>query len=289
MKKNVTFILFSSLLSSVSVFAGNGYSSGYYQNQNPAYFQGSQDQQYDQRYSNPSNQPYYQGQNANQGYQGQGYYDNQQNQGWNRQDPRGQQGQRQGYYENTNYSEQQPMQAYGEQKAAPDQELERKIKNALTSWFSKEYQDVSFNVNNGNVVLQGTVNSAEDKRKAEETVRKIDGVRSVNNQIVVTGAKTAWNNQTSDNASKVKEEQQKYPNDYAATDADRQLNARIREKLNGGWFSKGYDALILRTANGVVILMGSVDSNDDVKKINDQLKEVPGVRSVNNQIQVKNK
>jgi osmotically-inducible protein OsmY len=52
---------------------------------------------------------------------------------------------------------------------------------------------------------------------------------------------------------------------------------------------KGYETLILRTTNGIVIISGTVDHSDDVQKINDQVKSVEGVKSVNNQLNVKNK
>ena len=110
------------------------------------------------------------------------------------------------------------------------------------------------------VTLSGTVNTLEDKKKVEDSVRKIDGVRQINNQITVTGAKTAWNSEYADNANKVRENEQKYPNDFAATDADRQLNSRIRDKLSNGWFTTGYDTIVLKTTNGVVVVTGTVGS-----------------------------
>jgi len=89
--------------------------------------------------------------------------------------------------------------------------------------------------------------------------------------------------------SQLQNSEKKYPQDSAATLQDRQLNAKIREKLSGGWFSKGYDALILRTANGVVVISGNVDNNDDIQKIRDQIRNIEGVRSVNDQLNVKNR
>lgn len=91
------------------------------------------------------------------------------------------------------------------------------------------------------------------------------------------------------NEDNVRESEKNYPQDTAATEADRQLNAKIREKISDGWFVRSYEIVTLRSNNGVVTLVGFVDSNDDIKKINDKLKEVDGIRSVNNQINVKNK
>ena len=73
-----------------------------------------------------------------------------------------------------------------------DKEIQDKLQKKLGSgWFSKGYENVSFVVNNGNVLLRGTVETAEDSRKVEDTAKGIDGVTSVTNQITVTGKKSS--------------------------------------------------------------------------------------------------
>lgn len=49
----------------------------------------------------------------------------------------------------------------------------------------KEFQNIAFDINDGAVVLTGIVDKQEDKAKAEDTVKKIKGVKSVDNQITV--------------------------------------------------------------------------------------------------------
>lgn len=78
----------------------------------------------------------------------------------------------------------------------------------------------------------------------------------------------------------------KYPQDYAATESDRALNAKIRDKLSG-WFTNDYEGLSIRTTNGVVTITGTVDKVDDIQKINDKLKDINGITSVNNQVTAK--
>lgn len=78
------------------------------------------------------------------------------------------------------------------------------------------------------------------------------------------------------------------PQDYAATDADRQLNAKIRDKLKGGWFGPDYSLLIVKTSNGFVTLVGTVERPDDAQKAADSVKKIEGVKGVNNQLNVKN-
>lgn len=78
----------------------------------------------------------------------------------------------------------------------------------------------------------------------------------------------------------------KYPQDKYATDSDRLLNSKIRDKISG-WFSDKYKNITLNTSNGIVTITGYVESQDDLKKLVDEVQKVNGVKSVNNQVQVK--
>jgi osmotically-inducible protein OsmY len=78
------------------------------------------------------------------------------------------------------------------------------------------------------------------------------------------------------------------PQDAAATEQDKQINAKIRDKLSNLGI-KGFETIILRTQNGIVLISGSVDKVDDITKIKDQVKDVDGVKSVNNQLTAKNR
>ncbi len=174
-----------------------------------------------------------------------------------------------------------------------DQEISRNIRDNLKpGWLSKGYETVNFDVNNGNVMLRGTVQSLDDKNKIEENIRKIDGVKSVDNKIVINTQKVAQNDRQSrsmndDSTTYATTRDQKYPQDYAVNDMDRKLNEKIRDKVGSGWFSRGYDNITLKTENGMVTLSGTVDKLEDIQKVSDELKKVDGVKSVNNQLVVK--
>jgi osmotically-inducible protein OsmY len=166
-----------------------------------------------------------------------------------------------------------------------DQELSRKIQETLSSgWFSQGFQHVSFDINNGNVNLMGSVDTIENKNKLEDTIKKIDGVKEVNNQITIV-------KESPDTYSgkQLQDSEKKYPRDFASNSEDRQLNAKIRDKLNNGWFSNGNETLVIRTTKGVVIISGTVDKFEDIQKLDDQIKDIEGVRSVNKELTVKNK
>lgn len=234
-----------------------------YSQQNPSY---SQNQPYGQNQSNGQNQR--NGQNQQYG-QNQPYGQNQQY---------SQQPQRMN--SNRNYANQNP----NDQKVVSDQEIIKKIRNALSSgWFSKGFENVSFNVNNGNVNLTGSVDTLENKNKIEDSIGKIEGVRNVNNQITVVKG-----NSKTYSSSELQDSEKKYPQDFASTTQDKQLNARIREKLSKGWFSNGNKTLVLKTSDGIVIVSGTVDKPEDIQKVSDSINGIDGVRSVNNQMTVKN-
>ena len=224
----------------------------------------------------PNNDNYYQ-QNPRQNSQG--YY--QRNNEYDYQ----QQGQSYNGDQQKNYNNSYSSQNSDNQRTTSDQEINKKIHDTLSSgWFSKGFQNVSFDVNNGIVNLRGSVDTLENKNKVEESVRKIEGVRYVNNQINIAKEKSDTYSE-----SQLQDSEKKYPQDFASNSEDRQLNAKIRDKLSNGWFSKGYETIVIRTTNGVVVISGSVDKPEDIKKINDEIKNIEGAKSINNQLTVKNR
>jgi len=231
----------------------------------------------------PENMPY-QGGQENMPYQGQGG-------AYQYQQPQGGMYQAQGgAYQNAQ-----------KRAFASDDQIAKKVHNILGSgWFTKGYQNVTFDVTNGVVSLRGSVETSDDKKKIENNVKKIPGVKQVNNEITVTAEKAALSyyqppmmsdGMDSDDPEDTTKAATatKYSKDFAATDSDKQINEKIRDKLSGGWFNKGYDNLVIRTTNGIVTVSGTVNKFDDIQKVSDEIKKVDGVKSVNNQLTVRNK
>lgn len=178
-------------------------------------------------------------------------------------------------------------------KAVSDEEIAKEVHEAVSSnWLSSGYPDVTFDVNNGTVNLRGFVKTAEEKTKLESAIKKIDGVKQVNNEISVGEAKTANNGKKNayfaTSETKIQKTEKTYPQDTAATDADRQINSKLRSKLSG-WFTTGYETIVLNTSNGVVTITGFVEKTDDIQKINKDAKNIEGVKTVNNNVNVKKK
>jgi len=78
-------------------------------------------------------------------------------------------------------------------------------------------------------------------------------------------------------------------NDQYATEEDRQLGQKIRDALRGGWFSQGYDGIILIIRDRNVTLRGSIENPSDKQKLEDKVRNVQGVRSVNSQLALKSR
>lgn len=73
------------------------------------------------------------------------------------------------------------------QNSVSDQTITSNISSSLNSnMYGGGFRDVKFKVVNGNVRLTGSVDTLEYKSKVESIVKRVDGVREVDNQITVT-------------------------------------------------------------------------------------------------------
>ncbi|KAF3362220.1 hypothetical protein PHSC3_001287 [Chlamydiales bacterium STE3] len=163
-----------------------------------------------------------------------------------------------------------------------DRRLGEKVRNAIKGgWFSKGYEQVQLDVNNGIVTLRGFVATLDDRKKVEDAVKDVDGVNKVQNNLNIQ----APQDKSSDNAARSSDNE--YPQDKASNETDRQINKRIRDLLGKGWFIDKYETVNLQTENGIVTIRGFVASFDDHRKLNEEVRKVEGVRSVNNNAQVK--
>lgn len=75
--------------------------------------------------------------------------------------------------------------------------------------------------------------------------------------------------------------------DSAATPQDRQLNAKIRHRLKNWLSSNDVEAIVIKSQDGNVIILGTVQKAEDAKKITDHVQSVEGVKKVDNQVRSK--
>ena len=74
--------------------------------------------------------------------------------------------------------------AYGQSKTG-DAALDAKVRSAMATDVGLKTLRINVDVDKGVVTLKGKVDSEETKRKAADVARKVNGVKSVNNELEV--------------------------------------------------------------------------------------------------------
>lgn len=191
------------------------------------------------------------------------------------------------------------LSAAEQQQFLPDQQfweestLEKKISDIFASQLvSRGLNTVSFEVAEGKVNLQGTVDTAETKQKIEELIRRLPGVSEVENQLVTIEKPSPPAGQQSAASAEEGEKEKKngirarFPQDQGKSDSDKAINDKIRSKLSV-WFIHLYHGIALDTADGVVTLKGFVTRKEDVQKIHERIEKVAGVKEIKSELSVK--
>ena len=73
-------------------------------------------------------------------------------------------------------------------------------------------------------------------------------------------------------------------NDDRYANNDQKLTKDIRDKLSSGLFSKGYEQVNIDAKNGTVTLTGNVQTQSDKDKVEKEVRNMSGVRSLNSRI-----
>ena len=180
---------------------------------------------------------------------------------------------------------------YGQpgQMSTADEQITRQINDLLRSEaFSKGYDLVTFSVSNGDVTLKGSVATSSAKEMLEKRVRLIRGVRSLESNLSVrnhtayipTGSLYAHkgHNHGPVNVSPP-------PRDISTSNADKELNSKIREagKKEGLW--EKYPDVRLETSDGIVTLKGKTTA--DSQKLINSIQGMKGVKSVQSHLKTK--
>ena len=111
----------------------------------------------------------------------------------------------------------------------------------------------------------------------------------------VYGVNYSSNNSTSSNSSANSKQNQSTErsnqnsrflaaNDVRYASGDEKLAKDIRDKLSSGLFSKGYEEVVVDVRNGDVTLTGRVPKQEDKVKVEKEVRDMDGVRSLNSKI-----
>jgi hyperosmotically inducible periplasmic protein len=121
--------------------------------------------------------------------------------------------------------------------------------------------DVNVDTNNGNVTLHGKVKTQAAKQKAESAVRRLDGVKSVNNVLQVVPEAFEKSIKASDDAIRKSVED----------------NLKVDEALK--------HVKVASVTKGVVVLSGKTETLDQKLRAIEQTWKVSGVERVASEIQ----
>lgn len=151
--------------------------------------------------------------------------------------------------------------------AISDTAITGKVKGKLMGENGLKNSDISVTTTNGVVTLEGSVGNADAKSLAEDATRSVDGVRSVDNNLVTPSSSRA--------AAKAKS--------AVATGkqviSDSWISTRVKSLILADSISKGFEVNV-DTHDGVVVLKGVLSSQSGVDYVKDIASKVEGVKSV---------
>jgi hyperosmotically inducible protein len=145
-----------------------------------------------------------------------------------------------------------------------DSWITTKAKIALLTMDGFSVNGANVDTINGKVTIHGKVATAADRTKAEQTVRNVDGVKSVNNLLQVVPEKAMMS--------------------VIVTDAD--VKDRVEASLKTD--AKMNDVTVASVNNGVVLLSGKAENLGENLRAIENAYSVQGVHRVASEIQTNN-
>ena len=161
------------------------------------------------------------------------------------------------------------------------------LRNVLTSRLAEKRSlagaDIQVSVNNGTVTLAGKVPTQEARQRAERIAQRTVSVREVQNQLTVDPqVAQAWNTTNLTGEALEKQIAQILAKDVFPS-------AEAAEGLIYGWEVEGPNyEFDIDADDGTITLEGSVPNFDVISQVVARVRKVPGVRSVNSELWVKN-
>jgi len=162
--------------------------------------------------------------------------------------------------------------------AVGDEQLYRRVRDALVNDPLVEFHEITLTVNNGKVTLNGAVDSQYEKAQAEDVAARFAGVAAVNNGLTVANTQPLTNQPYVDDRYS-----QDYPwYDYmtSTTTSDWAIHDDIMDEL---WWSPFVDSdeITVTVNNGVATLTGTVDTWSERSAAMENALEAGAVRVIN--------
>jgi hyperosmotically inducible periplasmic protein len=165
-----------------------------------------------------------------------------------------------------------------------DAMLTARIKTLMTADGRISPTRVNVDTLNGDVTLKGVVPTQEEKDAAEEVARKVEGVKSVSNQIVVHPA-AAGSGVPS--GKEMKQQAEKAASDIGQEVKKEAGKAFLLGEVKARLAAAGYSDINVEVDQGVVTLKGEAPTEKDRIAVEAIAEKIEGVMKVNNQVTVK--
>jgi osmotically-inducible protein OsmY len=137
---------------------------------------------------------------------------------------------------------------------------------------------------NGDVTLRGEVPTQEEKDAAEEVARKVQGVRSVSNQVIINPAVAGTGIPS---GQEVKRQAEKAVSDVGQGVKKEAEDAFLLGEIKTRLAAAGYGDVAVSVDRGVVTLKGEALKDKDRIAVEAIVEKVKGVEKVDNQVTVK--
>ncbi len=145
-------------------------------------------------------------------------------------------------------------------EAVSDAAITTKMRGILMTEDNLKLSNVSVTTTNGVVTLDGTASSSKAKLLAEKKASSIDGVKSVDNNLVTPDS--------SKSVDKTKE-----------VVSDSWITTKVKSDILADSVTKGFDVNVT-TTDGVVVLKGTLKNQDAIDHVKDIAGKIDGVKGV---------
>jgi len=170
------------------------------------------------------------------------------------------------------------------EKRVDDALLTARIKTRMAADGRISPTRVNVDTLNGDVTLKGEVPTQDEKNAAEEVARKVEGVKSVSNQITVNPA-AAGSGVPSGN--EMKQQAEKAVGELGEEVKKGAGKAFLLGEIKTRLAAAGYSNIEVGADQGVVTLKGEAPSDKDRIAVEVIVEKIEGVLKVNNQVTVK--
>ncbi len=151
--------------------------------------------------------------------------------------------------------------------AISDSDITVKVKLKLADIKDLRKSDISVTTTNGVVTLNGTATSADARSTAETAAMSVDGVKSVDNELVTPSSGPLMADAKS--AANITKHEV----------SDSWITTKVKSELLADSLTKGADVKVV-TTGGVVVLSGKLANHDAIDHVKDIVEKVDGVKSV---------